>query len=87
MYVTVLPKADPTYQCSPKVNTTSVVLVIKRAIQLLSGFGLSINGQHTFCGDYIYSGHTVCLVMAYLIVKECKCIHNIVLSVIDARLS
>ena len=72
MYVTVFPVADPLYKCSPKANTTSFVLVMKRAVQLLSGFGLSINGQHTFCGDYMYSGHTVCLVMAYLVVKECK---------------
>ncbi|XP_066970890.1 phosphatidylcholine:ceramide cholinephosphotransferase 2-like isoform X3 [Macrobrachium rosenbergii] len=70
MYVTVLPVANPNYPCSPKANYTSPVLVAKRAIQLLSGFGLSINGQHTFCGDYIYSGHTVCLVSAYLIVRE-----------------
>ncbi|KAG7167892.1 Phosphatidylcholine:ceramide cholinephosphotransferase 2-like [Homarus americanus] len=70
MYVTVLPVANPNYYCSPKANYTSPVLVAKRVIQLLSGFGLSINGQHTFCGDYIYSGHTVCLVLAYLVVRE-----------------
>ncbi|KAB7502925.1 Phosphatidylcholine:ceramide cholinephosphotransferase 1 [Armadillidium nasatum] len=70
MYVTVLPVADPHYYCSEKANTTSVVLVLKRMVQLLSGFGLSINGQHVFCGDYIYSGHTVCLVISYLIVRE-----------------
>ncbi|XP_045582559.1 phosphatidylcholine:ceramide cholinephosphotransferase 2 isoform X4 [Procambarus clarkii] len=70
MYVTVLPVANPNYYCSPKANYTSPLLVAKRMIQLLSGFGLSINGQHTFCGDYIYSGHTVCLVLAYLVVRE-----------------
>ncbi|CAL4144058.1 unnamed protein product [Meganyctiphanes norvegica] len=70
MYVTVLPVANPNYFCSPKANTTSVVLVLKRVAQLLSGFGLSINGQHTFCGDYIYSGHTMMLVLCYLIVQE-----------------
>lgn len=70
MYVTVLPVANPNYPCAPKANYTSPVLVAKRVIQLLSGFGLSINGKHTFCGDYIYSGHTVCLVLAYLVVRE-----------------
>lgn len=70
MYVTVLPVADPNYYCSEKANNTNSVLVLKRMVRLLSGFGLSINGQHTFCGDYIYSGHTVCLVMAYLIIRE-----------------
>nr|XP_053628130.1 phosphatidylcholine:ceramide cholinephosphotransferase 1-like [Cherax quadricarinatus] len=74
MYVTVLPVANPNYYCSPKANYTGPLLVAKRVIQLLSGFGLSINGQHTFCGDYIYSGHTVCLVLAYLVVRECKLI-------------
>ncbi|KAK3888973.1 hypothetical protein Pcinc_007004 [Petrolisthes cinctipes] len=70
MYVTVLPLANPNTYCSPKANHTTPILVIKRALQLLSGFGLSINGKQTFCGDYIYSGHTVCLVLAYLVVRE-----------------
>ena len=36
----------------------------------MAGLGLSINGQHVFCGDYIYSGHTVTLTMAYLVLRE-----------------
>jgi shingomyelin synthase len=40
--------------------------------QLISGFGLSINGKHTYCGDYIYSGHTIMLTMSYLIISECE---------------
>lgn len=72
MYVTVLPVSSTTYYCSPKSNLTSPLLIAKRSIQLLSGFGLSINGQHTFCGDYIYSGHTVMLVLGYLVISECK---------------
>jgi len=32
--------------------------------------GLSINGQHVFCGDYIYSGHTVILTTASLVIQE-----------------
>ncbi|XP_046392399.1 phosphatidylcholine:ceramide cholinephosphotransferase 2-like isoform X2 [Ischnura elegans] len=70
MFVTVLPVASQTYYCSPKANETSPFIVARRVLQLLSGFGLSINGQHTFCGDYIYSGHTVILVMSYLIIRE-----------------
>lgn len=72
MYVTVLPVASKTYYCSPKANNTSPLLVTKRVLQLISGFGLSINGKHTYCGDYIYSGHTVVLVLSYLIIKECE---------------
>lgn len=73
MYVTVLPVSSTTYYCSPKLsNSTTPLIIAKRAFQLISGFGLSINGKHTFCGDYIYSGHTVMLVLGYLIVSECK---------------
>ena len=32
--------------------------------------GLSINGKHVYCGDYIYSGHTMTIIMACLIIKE-----------------
>lgn len=72
MYVTVLPVASKTYFCSPKENSTTPFLIAKRVVQLISGFGLSINGKHTYCGDYIYSGHTVVLVLSYLIIRECK---------------
>ncbi|KAK9507079.1 hypothetical protein O3M35_008898 [Rhynocoris fuscipes] len=70
MYVTVLPLSSTTYYCSPKANTTSFVIIAKRVFQLMSGFGLSINGKHTYCGDFIYSGHTVVLVICYLIINE-----------------
>ncbi len=70
MYVTVLPKPDTSYTCVPKVPNLSFVLVAQRVVKLLSGVGLSINGEHVYCGDYIYSGHTMTLVMTYLIVKE-----------------
>ncbi|KAL1139866.1 hypothetical protein AAG570_006843 [Ranatra chinensis] len=70
MFVTVLPMSSTTYYCSPKANSTSALLVSKRVFQLISGFGLSINGKQTYCGDFIYSGHTVILVMCYLIINE-----------------
>lgn len=78
MYVTVLPVSSTTYFCSPKSNSTSLTLIAKHAFQLMSGFGLSINGKHTYCGDYIYSGHTVMLVLGYLVISECKFINLIV---------
>ncbi|XP_012547210.1 phosphatidylcholine:ceramide cholinephosphotransferase 2 isoform X1 [Bombyx mori] len=70
MFVTVLPVSSMTYTCSPKSNSTAPLLIIKRMFYLISGFGLSINGKHTYCGDYIYSGHTMVLVLSYLIVAE-----------------
>ncbi|CAB3372450.1 Hypothetical predicted protein [Cloeon dipterum] len=72
MSVTVLPMANKTYYCSPKANSTSFLLIAGRALHLLSGFGLSINGQHVYCGDYLYSGHTVILVLCYLVIQECE---------------
>lgn len=72
MYVTVLPISSTSYYCSPKSNATTTLEIMKRAFHLISGFGLSINGKHTYCGDYIYSGHTVTLVMGYLIIAECE---------------
>ncbi|KOB78239.1 putative spingomyelin synthetase [Operophtera brumata] len=70
MFVTVLPVSSTTYYCSPKTNDTSPLHVLRRAFYLISGFGLSINGKHTYCGDYIYSGHTMVLVLSYLVVAE-----------------
>ncbi|BES87702.1 Phosphatidylcholine ceramide cholinephosphotransferase [Nesidiocoris tenuis] len=70
MFVTVLPVSNPNYYCSPKANSTSFVIIAKRVFTLMSGFGLSINGKHTYCGDFIYSGHTVVLVICYLIITE-----------------
>jgi shingomyelin synthase len=37
---------------------------------VLKGMGLSINGQHVYCGDYIYSGHTVILTVSSLLIQE-----------------
>lgn len=70
MFVTVLPMSSTTYYCSPKSNGTTPLLVVRRMFYLISGFGLAINGKHTYCGDYIYSGHTMVLVLSYLVVAE-----------------
>jgi len=72
MFVTVLPVASYTYYCSPKFNGTTVLKVLEAAFKVSSGFGLSIAGEHTYCGDYIYSGHTVILVTAFLVIQECE---------------
>lgn len=38
-----------------------ISIIINRVLYMLWGFGLSINGKHVYCGDYIFSGHTVTL--------------------------
>ena len=43
--------------------------ILGRVFGVLGGGGMSITGK-TLCGDYIYSGHTMSLVMAFLIIKE-----------------
>merc|ERR1712000_92900 len=73
MFLTVLPVADKKYQkniCMGPSNQTTAFVVAQRVLKLISGMGLAINGKHVYCGDYIYSGHTMSLVMAYLIIKE-----------------
>lgn len=71
MYLTVLPKPNEHYTCAPKTgNETTALVIFQRVLKLLSGMGLSINGKHIYCGDYIYSGHTMTLLMTYLVIKE-----------------
>ncbi|XP_055334365.1 phosphatidylcholine:ceramide cholinephosphotransferase 2-like [Paramacrobiotus metropolitanus] len=70
MLVTAVPVANTHYFCQPKMNITGPSTILLRAWTLLSGFGMSINGKHYYCGDYIYSGHTCMLVLSALIYGE-----------------
>jgi len=72
MSVTVLPKSNTTYTCMPKTpgNETSALMYVKRVLTVISGGGLSISGKHVFCGDYIFSGHTMTLTLGYLTIKQ-----------------
>ncbi|CAG0893858.1 unnamed protein product [Darwinula stevensoni] len=69
-FVTVLPVANPNYKCNPQSNDTTPAVILQRVVYLCTGFGLSISGHHTYCGDYIFSGHTMILVLGYLIMRE-----------------
>jgi len=70
MFVTALPKVDQTYVCTPKAENITVKVVFSRVLTIMSGGGLSINGKHIFCGDYIFSGHTMTLTMTYLVIRQ-----------------
>jgi len=70
MFITVLPKADTKYTCSPKMDNTTIQDYAHRVLTIISGGGLSINGKHIYCGDYIFSGHTLVLSMGYLTIKQ-----------------
>ena len=72
MFVTVLPKPDVRYQCRPRLEHITGLIIVKRVLTVISGGGLSINGKHVLCGDYIFSGHTVTLLLSYLVIKQCK---------------
>ncbi|XP_073800987.1 phosphatidylcholine:ceramide cholinephosphotransferase 2 isoform X2 [Danio rerio] len=69
MYVTTLPVPGMHMVCAPKLHGDSEAK-LQRVLQLLSGGGLSINGSHLLCGDFLYSGHTVILTLTYLFLKE-----------------
>ena len=87
-WVTVVPKADIHYHCNNRSDDVSMTgelydlksanfLIfcseyVRRVVGITIGGGLSINGMHVYCGDYIFSGHTVALTMGYLVIKQCK---------------
>jgi len=70
MFVTVLPKPDPTYECAAQLNETTFTVVVLRVLKIVSGGGLTLSGSYVFCGDYIFSGHTVILTMGYMATTE-----------------
>lgn len=70
MSVTVLPTASNKYKCAPKLQHPSYYDIVKRSLSLIPNFGLSVIGPQEFCGDLIYSGHTVLLVLISLVMSE-----------------
>merc|ERR550539_1302658 len=58
------------YECRPKVEHLTGLIIVERVLTIISGGGLSINGRHVLCGDYIFSGHTATLILSYLVVRQ-----------------
>jgi len=70
MSITVLPKPDQHWAC-PKQNTSLTIQdVWSKLVRVAGDGGISLGDKQQFCGDYIFSGHTMVLIIAYLIVKE-----------------
>ncbi|CAG0917219.1 unnamed protein product [Notodromas monacha] len=76
MFVTVLPVASPTYVCNPQANRTTALLVLQRTGELLLGLGLSVNGYHRYCGDYLYSALVFMVVCAVINMMALAVIHD-----------
>jgi shingomyelin synthase len=83
MASTQLPIANKNYYCSPQLKNATdpsadpiittgqyISIIASRVFYMSLGMGLSINGRHSYCGDYMYSGHTVILTLAYLMFRE-----------------
>ncbi|CAI4225915.1 unnamed protein product [Auanema sp. JU1783] len=71
MLVTQVPVADPNFYCSPKLGENATFWrVVVRGLKMVAGVGLNVQGKNTLCGDYIYSGHTIVLVISALFMTE-----------------
>lgn len=71
MFVTVLPMSDPNYVCAPKLNHTITFLeLMSRVVTIVTGGGMSFSDNKKYCGDFIFSGHTMILLLCFLVVRE-----------------
>lgn len=51
-----------------------------RGLKQVSGLGLNVQEQGpVLCGDYIYSGHTIVLIISALFLSECKYSYSVIL--------
>merc|ERR1719381_261915 len=70
MFVTVLPMSDPNYVCAPKLNHTITFLeLMSRVVTIITGGGMSFSDNQKYCGDFIFSGHTMILLLCFLVVR------------------
>uniref|UniRef100_A0AC35UAH8 PAP2_C domain-containing protein n=1 Tax=Rhabditophanes sp. KR3021 TaxID=114890 RepID=A0AC35UAH8_9BILA len=72
LFMTQLPKADIYYQCAPKFTDANRTIkgVFLRAIEVFFAGGLQVKAEGNLCGDYLYSGHTITLVLTALFINE-----------------
>jgi len=70
MSITVLPKPDQYWACPKQNSSLTIQDVWSKLVRVAGDGGISLGDKQQFCGDYIFSGHTMVLIIAYLIVKE-----------------
>ncbi|EDV19410.1 uncharacterized protein TRIADDRAFT_51176 [Trichoplax adhaerens] len=68
MFVTSLSIPGRHLECDSKTNG-DFASIMNRAIQIWSGFGMTIAGVRT-CGDYLFSGHTVAVTLSNFFITE-----------------
>lgn len=71
MNATMLPiSSERLYHCEPKHHAANVGLIMSRFLEISYGWGLSSTSELKYCGNYVYSGHTVVLVLNSLMIDE-----------------
>lgn len=69
MSVTLLPVPNRQRFCEPKLNHTNWQVITGRVVMKIFHLGLQSPETRQACGDFIYSGHTITLCLAYLTLK------------------
>ncbi len=71
MNATVLPVSDGTlYHCDAKNRPIILSILLSRFAEMASRLGLWLREDIQYCGNFVYSGHTVLLVMNCLMADE-----------------
>jgi len=73
--VTALPIADTNFKCYNKYNgSIPFEEVLLRVVRIAGGGGFNFGEEkadtRSYCGDYIFSGHTVIFITTHLAIKE-----------------
>lgn len=68
MYMTLLPRPSKSLNCEYVIERRSQI--ISDTITFWLSMGLSANGEHKYCGDYMYSGHTATILCLHLYILE-----------------
>lgn len=70
MGVTLLPTPSTSYRCDKRLNNTNWNIIAYRAFGNIISLGSETSGFRIACGDWIYSGHTLAVVISALFVQE-----------------